>query len=168
MRYAVTTHFVWYVGFGCTLSLFFFLSDVLLNPFDSSSPSQMEPPNISFVEGVSWNLLFIMPMQIWSGVAVLDYNNDGWLDMFLHQWTLTSDALYHNNGDGTFTDLLSSVGVDSTKENGAVVAGDIDNDGDTDLVVGTSCSATAFDENGGFLLDGNLILYLSNGDGIFC
>jgi hypothetical protein len=67
------------------------------------------------------------------GCAVGDYDNDGRLDVFVANYG--RNQLYHNNGDGTFTDVAKQLGVDA--ENHAVSAdwGDYDNDGYLDLMV---------------------------------
>jgi enediyne biosynthesis protein E4 len=93
-----------------------------------------------------------------SGVAWIDYDNDGFPDLyFVNGAPGTSNALYHNNHDGTFTDVTAKAGV-SGKEAGpaafktGVAVGDYDNDGRADLYV------TALGPN---------ILYRNNGDGTF-
>jgi len=67
------------------------------------------------------------------GCAVGDYDNDGYLDLFVANYG--HNQLYHNNGNGTFTDVAKQAGVDV--ENHAVSAdwGDYDNDGYLDLSV---------------------------------
>ncbi|HEY6332098.1 MAG TPA: CRTAC1 family protein [Blastocatellia bacterium] len=78
------------------------------------------------------------------GVALFDYDNDGWLDIFFTN-SLTLDtagnpnssscALYHNNGDGTFTDVTEKSGLAHPGWAMGVVAADFDGDGWTDLYV---------------------------------
>jgi hypothetical protein len=74
------------------------------------------------------------------GVALLDYDNDGWLDLFVSNDT-EPNKLYHNNHDGTFTDVAVAAGV-AYSEAGTVRAGmgtdaaDYDNSGWQSLVIG--------------------------------
>ncbi|MGA8728528.1 MAG: VCBS repeat-containing protein, partial [Terracidiphilus sp.] len=80
-----------------------------------------------------------------SGVCLLDYDNDGWLDIYLVNGS-TMDALagkaptphaalFHNNHDGTFTDVTASAGVANDRWGTGCVVGDYDNDGWPDLYV---------------------------------
>jgi len=74
------------------------------------------------------------------GVALLDYDNDGWLDLFVSNDT-EPNKLYHNNRNGTFTDVAVAAGV-AYGEAGTVRAGmgtdaaDYDNSGHQSLVIG--------------------------------
>jgi hypothetical protein len=97
-----------------------------------------------------------------SGVALLDYDNDGWLDIYLVNGS-TYDAmsgkasppqaaLFHNNHDGTFTDVARQAGVTNDRWGFGVAVGDYDNDGWPDLYV------TNFGKNR---------LYHNNHDGTF-
>ncbi|HKV26215.1 MAG TPA: CRTAC1 family protein [Candidatus Acidoferrum sp.] len=82
---------------------------------------------------------------IGSGVALLDYDNDGWLDIYLLNGS-TVDALrgkaqppramlFHNNHDGTFTDVTDKAGVANERWGVGVAVGDYDNDGWPDIYV---------------------------------
>jgi hypothetical protein len=97
-----------------------------------------------------------------TGVAWIDYDQDGLMDLYFVQSAATDlyqpphplrSALYHNNGDGTFTDVTEKAGVGGEGHYGQGVAvADYDNDGYPDLYV------TGYDR---------AILYHNNGDGTF-
>ena len=79
-----------------------------------------------------------------SGVAIFDYDNDGWPDIFVVNGTMLegvpegaplTNHLYHNNHDGTFTDVTAQVGLTATGWGQGVCVGDYDNDGWEDLYV---------------------------------
>jgi hypothetical protein len=81
-----------------------------------------------------------------TGVAIFDYDNDGWPDIFLvngttlegslaEKGTAPSNHLYHNNHDGTFTDVTAKAGLTATGWGQGVCVGDYDNDGWDDLYV---------------------------------
>ena len=82
---------------------------------------------------------------IGSGVALLDYDNDGWLDIYLvngstfdaldGKVTPPHAALFHNNHDGTFTDVTQKAGVANDRWGFGAVVGDFDNDGWPDIYV---------------------------------
>jgi len=97
-----------------------------------------------------------------TGVAWIDYDQDGLMDLYFVQSAATDiykpphplrSALYHNNGDGTFSDVTEKAGVGGEGHYGQGVAvGDFDNDGYPDLYV------TGY---------GRAILYHNNGNGTF-
>jgi len=89
-----------------------------------------------------------------SGVAWIDYDNDGFSDLyFVNGAPGSANALYRNNGDGTFKDVTAQAGVPGKGGyKTGVAAGDYDNDGYLDLYV------TAFGPN---------LLYRNNGNGTF-
>jgi hypothetical protein len=81
-----------------------------------------------------------------TGVAIFDYDNDGWPDIFMvngttldgfpaGKTTAPSNHLYRNNHDGTFTDVTTKAGVTATGWGQGVCVGDYDNDGWEDLYV---------------------------------
>ncbi|HXG33585.1 MAG TPA: CRTAC1 family protein [Bryobacteraceae bacterium] len=93
------------------------------------------------------------------GAAFFDYDNDGWLDIFLLSGTRVdgtpegaTNRLYKNNRDGTFTDVTEKAGLARSGWASAVAVGDYNNDGFEDLFV------TYWGQN---------ILYRNNGDGTF-
>ena len=89
------------------------------------------------------------------GTAIIDYNNDGYLDVVIAA-AQAGVNLYRNNGDGTFTDVSVSSGLDQCTNGFAITAADYDNDGFVDLFV-TRLGFYAGDVN----------LYHNNGDGTF-
>src|SRR5579862_5703007 len=117
--------------------------------------------------GISWvheNAMSenrFLPEALGPGCAFLDYDNDGWMDIFLVNsgpsdfWKPSRpvrNALYKNNRDGTFTDVTEKAGVCGTQFGMGVAVGDYDNDGWPDLFV------TAY---------GHCTLYKNNHDGTF-
>jgi len=80
-----------------------------------------------------------------SGVALLDYDNDGWLDIYLLNGSTIAAfrgnesppraMLFHNNHDGTFTDVTDKAGVANERWGFGVAVGDYDNDGWPDIYV---------------------------------
>jgi hypothetical protein len=105
---------------------------------------------------------FHQPELMLGGVAVLDYNNDGCMDIFFTNGAAMpllkktgpqySNRLFRNNCDGTFTDVTEKAGVAGEGYSMGVAVGDYDNDGYPDIFV------TGVNRN---------ILYHNHGDGTF-
>jgi hypothetical protein len=102
-----------------------------------------------------------LPETLGPGCAFLDYDNDGWMDIYLVNsgpcdfWKPPKpirNALYKNNRDGTFSDVTEKAGVGGGTFGMGAAVGDYDNDGYPDIFV------TAY---------GDCILYKNNGDGTF-
>jgi hypothetical protein len=102
-----------------------------------------------------------LPETVGAGCAFLDYDNDGWMDIyfvnsgpsdFFTPPKPLKNALYHNNHDGTFTDVTDKAGVAGGHFGMGVSAADYDGDGNIDLYI------TNYGPN---------ILYRNNGDGTF-
>jgi hypothetical protein len=98
------------------------------------------------------------------GVALLDYNNDGFLDIFFTNGaripSLTKDSaefsnrLYRNNRDGTFTDVTAEAGVAGAGYSIGAAVGDFDNDGYPDLyVVGVNANILYHNNRNGTFTD---------------
>jgi hypothetical protein len=97
-----------------------------------------------------------LPETVGPGVAFIDYDNDGWPDIFLvngtdwpgHGQKHTTPKLYHNNHDGTFTDVTHKAGLDVEMFGIGVAVGDYDNDGYDDLFVTAYGQSHLFHNNG--------------------
>ena len=120
-----------------------------------------ERSGITFVHENAMSPERYLPETMGPGVAFLDYDNDGWMDVYIVNsgpadfYTPKAplrNALYHNNRDGTFTDVTEKAGVAGGTFGMGVAVGDYDNDGHPDLLV------TAY---------GRCILYRNNGNGTF-
>jgi len=131
----------------------------------TSAPAFEEiPPSVS---GISWihvsghSPMAHLPETVGPGCAFLDYDNDGWMDIYLvnsgpcdfyEPAQRLRNALYHNNRDGTFTDITQKAGVPGDAYGMGVAVGDYDGDGFPDLYV------TQYPHS---------ILYHNNGNGTF-
>ncbi|MEX0983784.1 MAG: CRTAC1 family protein [Actinomycetota bacterium] len=114
-----------------------------------------------------WDLSPDVGAMLGGGVCWLDFDDDGWMDLFVvnsysrgdtTRWRaeggLPRSALFHNGG-GTFTDVSEGSGADVELRGNGCVAADLDMDGRTDLyVTGSERSVLLWNEGGGRFLDG--------------
>jgi hypothetical protein len=114
---------------------------------------------IKFVHFKGNNGISINREEFGPGVCVADFDGDGWQDIYFvngrdlyDRGIAVRNALYRNNGDGTFTGVTDKAGVPGTGYGLGCVWGDYDNDGYPDLYV------TQYGRN---------VLYHNNGDGTF-
>jgi hypothetical protein len=134
----------------------------------TGAPAPANPPGVTFrdvtqqagIQFVHNNGAFgkkFLPETLGPGVAFIDYDNDGWPDIFLvngtdwpgHASKHSTPKLYHNNRDGTFTDVTHKAGLDAVEMFGMGVAvGDFDNDGYDDLFVTAYGQSHLFHNNG--------------------
>jgi enediyne biosynthesis protein E4 len=128
------------------------------NPFEEVAASHS---GITWVHTAGKSAEKHLPETSGAGCAFLDYDNDGWMDIYLVNSGKADfytpprplrNALYRNNRDGTFTDVTEKAGVGAGGYGMGVAVGDYNGDGFPDLYV------TQFGRN---------ILYRNNGDGTF-
>ena len=102
---------------------------LLQNQGDGTFADQAEAAGVRMPEGIGWGTIF------------LDYDNDGRLDLYMAQMVETDggvgyNPLFHNNGDGTFTNLAEASGAADPGKTIGVSAADYDADGYLDLIIG--------------------------------
>jgi hypothetical protein len=137
-------------------------------PFFQSADTANQPPSqvtfrdvtrqagIRFVHNNGAFGKKFLPETMGPGVAFVDYDNDGWPDIFLvngmdwpgHVRQHATPKLYHNNHDGTFTDVTNRAGLDIEIYGMGVAVGDYDNDGYDDLFVTSLGQNHLFHNNG--------------------
>jgi hypothetical protein len=135
------------------------------SPFDKQPYPFSEVPadksGITFVHTAGSSPEKYLPESTGAGCAFLDYDRDGWMDIYLVNSgrcdfyvpkTPLRNALYHNNRDGTFTDVTEKAGVLGGGYGMGVAVGDYNGDGFPDLYLSQY---------------GRSVLYRNNGDGTF-
>lgn len=105
-----------------------------------------------------------------AGVTFADYDNDGWRDLYLLNFG--PNRLYHNNGDGTFTEVTAGAGVGDPGRGTSAAWGDYDNDGFLDLYVANHVGCADYTDklacfNDSYPEVNRDRLYHNNGDGTF-
>jgi len=97
-----------------------------------------------------------LPETMGPGCAFIDYDNDGWPDILFvnaedwpgHKKTTSTLKLYHNNRDGTFTDVTAKAGLAVSMFGMGVAVGDYDNDGYDDVFITAMGQSRLFHNNG--------------------
>ncbi|MBZ5701416.1 MAG: CRTAC1 family protein [Acidobacteriia bacterium] len=143
----------------CTLAAFLLLqagqgAAALSSPVSFRDITQQA--GIRFVHNTGGFGKRFLPETLGPGVAFLDYDNDGWPDIFLangmdwpgHIRQHSTPRLYHNNHDGTFTDVTHKAGLDIEMYGMGVAVGDFDNDGFDDLFLTAFGQSRLFHNNG--------------------
>jgi len=145
-------------------SIFYLLSSFGLSPIANAQSAEAgvtfqdvtAKAGIHFVHNNGAFGKKFLPETVGPGVAFIDYDNDGWPDIFLVNGTdwpgygqkHTTPKLYHNNHDGTFTDVTHKAGLDVELYGIGVAVGDYDNDGYDDLFVTAYGQSHLFHNNG--------------------
>jgi len=164
-RFLLRTYLVWAGAiFGLTLTAVVPNEQAPVRYVDITTHS-----NLRFLHRNSATPSKFLIETMTGGVALFDYDNDGWLDVFFVNGAKLRDnqtdqaplekpgeefwnRLFRNNHDGTFVDVTTKAGLQGTGYGMGAATGDYDNDGDTDLFV------TNY---------GTGVLYRNNGDGTF-
>jgi hypothetical protein len=101
---------------------------------DVSSDAQIQP--------------YIAPKGLGAGAAAADYDDDGDIDIFVLNDVQIADQLYQNQGNGTFLEIASQVGLAALSLNKVAIWFDVDNDNRLDLLVARDCYAEQVDCGG--------------------
>ncbi len=91
----------------------------------------------------------VAPFEAGLVIATLDYNNDGWLDIYVGNDKDTGNILYHNNGDMTFTDVSMETGTDLVFSTMGLAVADYDGNGYLDIYVTNLDEGNALLKNNG-------------------
>jgi hypothetical protein len=145
-------------------TIFYFLFSLAFSPIANTQSSEAgvtfqdvtAKAGIHFVHNNGAFGKKFLPETVGPGVAFIDYDNDGWPDIFLvngtdwpgHGQKHTTPKLYHNNHDGTFTDVTHKAGLDIEMYGIGAAVGDYDNDGYDDLFVTAYGQSRLFHNNG--------------------
>ena len=128
-----------------------------------SSPNQSQQTELTFKDGTvasglsrTWAIQAALATDseyMASGLAAVDYDLDGDIDVYVSGGNSQPNKLFENQGNGTFSDIAASVGLNLTHKGSGPTFADIDQDGDLDLFIGS--------------VEGDAYFVLENRDGLF-
>ncbi|HEX4965904.1 MAG TPA: CRTAC1 family protein [Thermoanaerobaculia bacterium] len=124
-----------------------FRNDLIVNGVRHDKPHFVDVTEASGIKASGYGM----------GVAAGDFDNDGWVDLYVLNFG--SNQLWHNNGDGTFTDVTRAAGADDPRMSLSAAAADLDRDGWLDLYIADYVE---------FSIDHNVVCYAQSSRRDFC
>jgi len=124
-----------------------FRNDLIVNGVRHDKPHFVDVTAASGIKALGYGM----------GVAAGDYDNDGWVDLYILNYG--SNQLWHNNGDGTFTDVTKTAGADDPRMSLSASFADLDRDGWLDLFVADYVD---------FSIDHNVVCYAASSRRDYC
>jgi hypothetical protein len=154
---------IWLV-LACLLLCFGKINGQTLTPGRTSDPLGVKFTNVAPQSGLTAPTIYgdehknrYLLETTGAGAAFIDFDNDGWLDVFLVNGTRldglaaslnATNRLYRNNGNGTFTDITEKAGLVRTGWGQSVCVGDYDNNGYADLFISSYGKNALYRNNG--------------------
>jgi len=124
-----------------------FRNDLIANGVRHDKPRFVDVTAASGIKALGYGL----------GVAAGDFDNDGWVDLYVLNFG--SNQLWHNNGDGTFSDVTKAAGADDPRMSLSASAADLDRDGWLDLYIADYVD---------FAVDRNVVCYAASSRRDYC
>src|SRR5436305_4990006 len=124
-----------------------FRNDLIVNGVRHDKPRFVDVTEVSGIKALGYGM----------GVAAGDFDNDGWVDLYVLNFG--SNQLWHNNGDGTFSDVTRAAGADDPRMSLSAAAADLDRDGWLDLYVADYVD---------FAIDHNVVCYAQSSRRDYC
>ncbi|HYX23045.1 MAG TPA: CRTAC1 family protein [Thermoanaerobaculia bacterium] len=124
-----------------------FRNDLIVNGVRHDKPRFVDVTEASGIKATGYGM----------GVATGDFDNDGWVDLYVLNFG--SNQLWHNNGDGTFSDVTRAAGADDPRMSLSASAADLDRDGWLDLYVADYVD---------FAIDHNVVCYAQSSRRDYC
>src|SRR6185369_15957203 len=142
----------------------FYPSSIKQKPDPKKDSSTVSFVDVTSTAGIKWKAPLLAPgiryliETMGGGGGFIDYNNDGRLDVYLISYSQApqatdpvskmKDALFRNNGDGTFTDVTESAGISNSIYGMGMAVGDYNNDGWSDFYVTGYHASKLYRNNG--------------------